>query len=90
MAVIGTAKKKWAGKMAVAGSKWKGKVEKAAAEDRYTKGLERFVEGRVRVGSTMPTMWKEGVGRVSAEDFSKAVRGKEDYWETRLLDAIAG
>jgi hypothetical protein len=89
MTVISRAKKKWAEKIAKRAPKWKEEVEKAASENRYTKGLERFVEGKVKVGTTMPDMWKVGIGRVTAEDFVKAVSGKEDYWETKLLDAIA-
>jgi hypothetical protein len=68
-----------------AGPKWKkGVTDKTEA---YKKGLELF--SGVTVGTTMPTHWKEGVDAVTAEDFAKAVVGKEDVWAKKLSEAIA-
>jgi hypothetical protein len=87
MTTITLAKAKWAAKMAKAGPRWKAGVEDAIKRDAYRKGLELF--SGATPGPTMYSNYVEGVGRVSAEAFQAAVKGKEDKWAERLKRAIA-
>jgi hypothetical protein len=88
MTTITLAKAKWAAKMAKAGPKWKKGVEDAVKRDAYSKGYSLFLEGRA-VKPERVEAYKEGVGRVSAEAFQAAVRGKEERWAERLIAAMA-
>jgi hypothetical protein len=86
MTTIELAKKKYAEKMANAGARWKkGVTDKVS---RYASELARFL-GLPDISASKKEAWDSGVGRVSAEDFSKAVAGKETKWADRLREAFA-
>jgi hypothetical protein len=85
MPTIETAKKKWARK--VKGEKWKRGV--TGKESEYCSGVAEFLG----VGTCNPeraAAWREGVDSVSAADFDKAVRGKEEKWARRYREKMAG
>jgi len=85
MATLATAKAKWARKMAVAGPRWKRNVtDKSGA---YASGMATFL-GIPTIATNRVEAWKAGVGAITADDFAAAVRGKEDKWERKLLDAF--
>jgi hypothetical protein len=84
MTTMTLAKEKWARKMRDAGAKWKAGV--SGKEGAYRDGLARLSG---TVGSTMPSHWAEGVDAVSADEFGRAVAGKEDKWASKLAEAIA-
>jgi|GEM_PF-4252168 len=84
MAKIDLAKRKWAEKMANAGTRWKAGV--TDKRDAYKRGLELFAG--VTAGNTLADNYKRGVDLVTAEDFQSAVRGKEEKWASRLVEAI--
>ncbi|RLF78770.1 hypothetical protein DRN32_06320 [Thermococci archaeon] len=88
MATITSAKKKWGAKMPLKGPAWKKGVETAIKGDHYSKGLKEFLEGR-EPNPEIVKMWKEMTGKVTAEDFASAVRGKEEKWARRYLSVMA-
>jgi hypothetical protein len=88
MSTITLAKAKWASKMAKAGPKWKKGVEDAVRRDAWSKAYSLFLEGKP-VNPEKIEAYKEGVGRVTAEAFQAAVRGKEEKWAERLIHAMA-
>lgn len=87
MTTLALAKKKWARKMAKAGPLWKSGVTGKAAE--YAKGVGDFLGIKVPVSHVRVTNWTEGVGDVTAADFTSAVAGKEDKWATKLTEAFS-
>lgn len=86
MPTLETAMKKWARKMKTAGTRWKkGVTDKT---DAFAKGLARFL-GLPDISDAKKTAWSEGVGSITAEDFARAVSGKEEKWARRLKEAFA-
>jgi len=85
MTTLELAKKKWARKMARVGARWKKAVTDKT--EAFAKGMARFL-GIPDISAEKKTAWSEGVGAVTAEDFAKAVKGKEDKWATRLKEAF--
>lgn len=79
------AKKKWARKMANAGTKWKAAV--TGKGDAYVEGIKNTLG--YTVGPITKGNWQDGVNDVSAADFQSAVAGKEDYWAKRLQEGLA-
>ena len=86
MTTIELAKAKYAAKMARAGPRWKKRVTDKVSD--YAKGVARFL-GISDISSDKKTAWSEGVGRVSADEFQRAVSGKETRWADRLREAFA-
>jgi hypothetical protein len=84
MSTLALAKAKWLRKMRDAGARWKAAV--TGKRSAYAEGLGRFAG--VTPGTAMPSHYEEGVGAVTAEEFGKAVAGKEDRWASRLVEAI--
>ena len=85
MTTLELAKKKWEAKMEKAGPRWKkGVTDKQSA---YAEGVARFL-GVSPAEIRKADDWQEGVNAVSAEDFTAAVRGKEDKWARRLKEAL--
>lgn len=86
MTTIELAMKKWARKMARAGPRWKrGVTDKVTA---FAKRMAEFL-GLPDISEEKKAAWKEGVEAVTAEDFQKAVKGKESKWAERLKEAFA-
>jgi hypothetical protein len=87
MTTISLAKEKWARKMRDAGPRWKKGV--SDKKETYKKAIEVF--RGAPAGETMPTHWEEGVAKLTAEDFAKAVAPevKKERWAARLSEAIA-
>lgn len=84
---IEMAKKAWADKMRFAGPRWKAGVE--AGKGFWKKGVAEFLG--VSEGSIDPTRvsaYEAGVGRVSADDFARAVSGKEEKYGRKLLEGL--
>jgi len=40
------------------------------------------------ISTEKETAWSEGIGRVTAEDFNRAVEGKGKKWADKLLEAF--
>lgn len=85
MATIETAKKKYAEKMSRAGPKWKKNVTDKTP--RYAREMASFL-GLPDISAEKKEAWASGVGRVTAEDYATAVRGKEVKWAERLVEAF--
>jgi len=81
------AKKAWVEKMKLCGPRWKAGVAGKATE--WKKSIAQFLG--VSEGSVDPTRvsaYTAGTDRVSAEDFAKAVAGKEEKYGRKLADAL--
>jgi len=86
MTTLELAKKKWARKMKRAGVRWKkGVTDKVS---KFAEGMARFL-GLTDISAEKKEAWKSGVAEVTAEDFQKAVAGKESKWAERLKEAFA-
>jgi len=85
MSTLALAKAKWARKMANAGAKWKAGV--TGKRSAYAEGLGRFAG--VTAGSTMSSNYEAGVNATPAEEFQRAVAGKEETYARNFADAIA-
>jgi len=85
MTTIALAKKKYARKTATMGPNWKKGVE--GKGPIYGKGMADFL-GVATIRPARIEAYTAGTGAVSAEDFSAAVRGKEEKWERRLKEAM--
>jgi len=86
MATLETAKKSYERASKYMGANWKkGVTDKA---DVYAKEMASFL-GLPRINPARKEKWSSGVADVTAEDFSKAVRGKADKWARRLREAFA-
>lgn len=84
MATLATAKEKYAYKMSKAGPVWKSGVTDKS--DEYSKGVSDFI-GRPTNPAKVEA-WRAGTDRITAEKFAEAVRGKEDKWARRLVEAM--
>lgn len=86
MTTIELAQKKYGEKMPKKGPVWKKAVTDKVGV--YARELARFL-GITDISSAKKEAWSSGVGRVSAEDFAKAVTGKEIKWAEKLKSAFA-
>jgi len=84
---IDLAEKKWGEKMPKKGAAWKKGV--TGKESDYCKGVAEFI-GVSTCNPEKLQAWREGVARVSAEDFAAAVRGKEHKWRRKYVEAMTG
>lgn len=85
MTTIALAKKKYARKTEVMGPNWKAGVKGKGPE--YNKGMAAFL-GVATIKATREAAYTAGTGAVSAADFTATVKGKEDKWERRLVEAM--
>jgi hypothetical protein len=85
LATVETAKKKW--KLKVKGERWKRGVTGKGSE--YCKGIADFL-GVSTCKAERQSAYTAGVEAVSAADFDKAVSGKEEKWERRYREKMAG
>jgi len=72
--------------MAGAGTRWKSHI--SGKVDEWAKGLANFL-GLPDISAEKKEAWKEGVDAVTAEDFSRAVKGKAEKWARKLKEAFA-
>lgn len=86
MTTIELAQKKYAEKMPKKGPVWKKRVTDKTAT--YAREMARFL-GLPDISAEKKEAWDSGVGRVTAEDFAKAVTGKEVKWAERLREAFS-
>jgi len=87
MTTLKLAKKKYARKMKTAGRRWKKGVTDKGSE--YRKGLANFFGvSPESIDDDRVKAYTAGVDDVSAEDFQKAVEGKEEKWAKRLKEAF--
>lgn len=86
MTTLELAKKKYARKMKNAGARWKKNV--AGKVGAYARELAKFL-GISDISGAKKTAWTEGTGEVSADEFGRAVAGKETKWASRLKEAFA-
>jgi predicted oxidoreductase len=84
MATPELAKKKWREK--VKGEKWKKGV--TGKEDAYCKGVAEFL-GTTTCNPDRLNAYREGINRVSAADFDRAVSGKEEKWFQKYKEKMA-
>jgi hypothetical protein len=86
MTKLPLAKKKYADKMKTRGPVWKKRV--TGKEEVYAKAVADFL-GIPSISTEKKELYKAGIDRVSAEDFAKAVEGKEEKWARRLIEAFS-
>lgn len=80
-----TAKKKYARKTKTMGPNWKkGVTDKV---DIYAKAMADFL-GIPAIRASRKDAWASGTKDVTAEDFASAVKGKEEKWARRLVEAF--
>ena len=87
MTTLESAKRKWARKMAQAGPKWKKGV--TGKETAWCEGVARFL-GTGTCNPDALNAYRAGVDAVSAEEFGRAVAGKEEKWAKKLREALGG
>lgn len=81
------AKAAWADKMKLSGPRWKAGVAGKGAE--WKKSIAAFLGvSEASVDPTRVTAYTAGTERVSAEDFARAVEGKEEKYGRKLVDAL--
>lgn len=85
MTTVALAKKKWARK--VKGSVWKKGV--TGKSKNYCDGIAEFL-GVSTCAADKARAFGEGTDAVSAADFDRATKGKEDKWARRYKEVMAG
>jgi len=81
------AKRAWADKMKLSGPRWKTGV--AGKANEWKKSIAQFLGvGEGSIDPTRVSAYTAGTERVTAEDFARAVHGKEEKYGRKLVDAL--
>lgn len=87
MPTLQESQQKWEQNTANAGERWKQGVQ--GASDEFCSGIAEFA-GTGNCNQRLVTNWRNGVQRVTAQEFQNRISGKGDAWANGIRRAFGG